>query len=56
MEKHGRYYDYIIVHPKKLDPLHKQAADQGVELVREAGAWRLYEVVSKQEWRQSDQR
>jgi hypothetical protein len=56
MEKHGRYYDYIIVHPKKLDPLHRQRASLGLDLVREAGAWRLYEVVSKQEWRQSDQR
>jgi hypothetical protein len=56
MEKHGRYYDYIIVHPKRLDPLYARRDSLGVDLVREAGAWRLYEVVSKEEWPPSDQR
>lgn len=55
-EKHGRYYDYIIVHPKKRDPLYQQRDSLGLDLVREAGAWRLYEVVSKEEWPSSDQR
>ena len=55
MEEHGKYYDSIIVHPKN-HPLYKQHADQGLHLVREAGAWRLYEVMSKAEWPPSDQR
>jgi len=56
MEKHGRYYDYIIVHPKHRDPLYEQRDRLGLSLIREAGAWRLYKVVSKKEWPPSDQR
>ena len=48
MEKHGRYYDYIIVYPRRRDPLYGRGDELGIDLVREAGEWRLYEVVSKE--------
>ena len=41
MEAQGRFYDYIIVHPKSLDT---QMPPAQTELVREAGEWRLYAV------------
>jgi hypothetical protein len=43
MEEQGRYYDYIITHPRKLDVVAALPSDQ-VELVTEAGEWRLYSV------------
>jgi hypothetical protein len=42
-DAHGRYYDYIIVHPLKLDPLGAFRGN-GVDWVRDAGEWRLYRV------------
>lgn len=49
MTKHGVYYDYIIVHPLDLDPIAKNpGARARVDLVREAGAWRLYRVKERQ--------
>ena len=56
MEKNGRYYDCIIVHPKRRDPLYDRGNSLGLDLVREAGARRLCEAVSKEEWPPSDQR
>jgi hypothetical protein len=45
MKDHGRFYDYIIVHPLDLDPIAaNEQWKKGVELVREAGQWRLYKV------------
>jgi hypothetical protein len=45
MKDHGRFYDYIIVHPLNKDPLATNAQwKEEVELVREAGQWRLYKV------------
>jgi hypothetical protein len=44
MESLGRFYDYIVTHPKRLDVV--AALPPGnVELVREAGEWRLYAVL-----------
>ncbi len=45
MERHGQYYDYIIVHPKSRDT---QLTPETAELVREAGEWRLYAVKRRQ--------
>jgi hypothetical protein len=45
MKDHGRFYDYIIVHPLDKDPIAtNEAWKKDVELVREAGQWRLYKV------------
>jgi hypothetical protein len=43
MEAQGRFYDYIITHPRNLDVVAELPDDQ-VELVRESGEWRLYRV------------
>ncbi|HEY6561569.1 MAG TPA: hypothetical protein VI072_30070 [Polyangiaceae bacterium] len=44
-EEHGRYYDYIIVHPTELDPFARRDAwRKEVNLVKQAGPWRLYKV------------
>lgn len=49
MAKHGQFYDYIIVHPLDLDPIAKDTrARARVELVQEAGAWRLYRIKERQ--------
>jgi hypothetical protein len=45
MQDHGRFYDYIIVHPKNRDPFyHNGRGDEQVELLVESGPWRLYAV------------
>ena len=45
MKDHGRFYDYIIVHPLDKDPIAvNEQWKKDVELVREAGQWRLYKV------------
>jgi len=41
MDGVGRFYDYIIVHPRSRDT---QLPPGTVELVKEAGEWRLYAV------------
>lgn len=44
-EEHGRYYEYIIVHPPDRDPIASRPSwREQVDLVKEAGAWRLYKV------------
>jgi len=43
MTGQGRFYDYIITHPRKLDVVARLPPGE-VELVVEAGEWRLYEV------------
>ncbi len=51
MDEHGKFYDYIIVHPLDRDPIAKDArARAHVQLVREAGAWRLYRVNERQSY------
>jgi hypothetical protein len=45
MEKHGQFYDYILVQGPSSDPFTKSPEDAAkVTLVREAGRWRLYSV------------
>ena len=45
MEREGRHYDYIVVHPKNQDIIARHAKWKSeVELVKEAGPWRLYKV------------
>ncbi len=45
MKDHGRFYDYIIVHPVDRDPIAaNEQWKKDVEIVREAGPWRLYKV------------
>jgi hypothetical protein len=45
MEREGHGYDYIILHPKNRDILASNARWRSqVELVKEAGPWRLYKV------------
>jgi hypothetical protein len=45
MEREGQGYDYIIVHPKNRDIIASHAKWRPrVELVKEAGPWRLYKV------------
>lgn len=44
-EAHGRYYDYLIVHPLSRDTIARNRRwKKQVELVHEAGQWRLYRV------------
>jgi hypothetical protein len=43
MSDHGRFYDYIIVHPIEEDFIGKRWHRQ-LTLVRQAGDWRLYKV------------
>jgi hypothetical protein len=43
MEEQGRFYDYIVTHPRRLDVVAGLPHDQ-VELVVESGEWRLYAV------------
>jgi hypothetical protein len=43
MQDQGRFYDYIITHPRSLDIVAKLPPED-VELIIEAGEWRLYEV------------
>ncbi|MBL92302.1 MAG: hypothetical protein CMH56_10905 [Myxococcales bacterium] len=46
MEKHGKYYDYIIVQGLKKDPLKrfKNRPGLSIHLEKEVGRWRLYRV------------
>ncbi|MBI5533548.1 MAG: hypothetical protein HY898_12590 [Deltaproteobacteria bacterium] len=47
MEKHGRYFDYILVQGKSYDPVHpgvRTASGHTARLLVEAGRWRLYKV------------
>jgi hypothetical protein len=46
MEKHGKYYDYVIVQGLKKDPLkrYKNRPGLSIHLEKEAGRWRLYRV------------
>ena len=47
-DEHGVYYDYIIVHPAKEDPIKRRKRWLAqVELVRDAGAFRLYKVKAR---------
>src|SRR5690606_38362623 len=49
MKEHGKYHDYIIVHPIDRDPIaRKQAYRDQVEEVVTSGAWRLYRVKDPQ--------
>jgi hypothetical protein len=43
MEEQGRFYDYIVTHPRRLDVVASLPRDQ-VELLVESGEWRLYAV------------
>jgi hypothetical protein len=45
-EKQGQYYDYLIVHPVGWDTLGSYQG-RGLELVRDAGQWRLYRVQNR---------
>lgn len=48
LEKHGAFYDHIIVHPLDQDIIAKNRRwRRKVELVQEAGQWRLYRVEKK---------
>jgi hypothetical protein len=45
MEREGQAYDYVIVHPADRDPIARKSKWRAqVELVKEAGPWRLYKV------------
>lgn len=44
-EQHGRYYDYVLVQGLEKDPVH--ADGQSIRLVKEAGMFRLYEVLNR---------
>lgn len=47
LETVGRYYDYVVLHPSTnltLEPL----VGNGLELLKVAGAWRLYKVTAPQ--------
>ena len=45
MEREGRAYDYIVVHPIERDIIARRPSQRAqVELVKEAGPWRLYKV------------
>jgi hypothetical protein len=48
MEKHGRFWDYILVQGKTHDPVRpgvRTSSGHHARQVAEAGRWRLYEVV-----------
>lgn len=48
LDAHGRYYDYLIVHPLDRDVIAKNRRwRKQVELVHEAGQWRLYRIPEK---------
>lgn len=48
IEEHGVYYDYIIVHPAKDDPIQRRRRwSKHLDLVREAGHFRLYKVKAR---------
>jgi hypothetical protein len=47
-DEHGVYYDYIIVHPAGDDPIKRRKRWRSqVDLVREAGQFRLYKVKAR---------
>ncbi len=50
MRAHGRYYDYVIVHPHNRDPLRRGRNAPEVSMIKEAGEWRLYKVKSPKEY------
>lgn len=48
MEREGRHYDYIIVHPVERDFIPRRSKWRNqVQLVKEAGPWRLYKVIKQ---------
>jgi hypothetical protein len=46
MDSIGRFYDYIVTHPKAQD-IVDQLPPGEVRLLREAGEWRIYEVLKR---------
>jgi hypothetical protein len=47
LEKHGVFYDVILVQGKRRDPVARQDANQTLtRLIKEAGRWRLYQVLN----------
>ena len=46
MDAQGRFYDFIVTHPRSAD-LVAALPPGNVELLREAGEWRLYRVMTQ---------
>jgi hypothetical protein len=44
MDSLGRFYDYIVTHPKRLDVVDRLPPGN-VQLLRESGEWRVYKVL-----------